>query len=57
MKGDNCSRIPCDKKAIGYESNRHSYGLNFCEDHASRRLLEMKPGTKEEGNNYYRCKY
>lgn len=35
----------CDKPAIGYEAGGDR-GMTYCEDHASKELLAMKPGEK-----------
>jgi hypothetical protein len=40
---DNKTCSFCDKMAIGYET-RINCGVCVCEDHASERLLSMKPG-------------
>ena len=57
MKGDNCSRRGCGKKAIGYYAARN-FGLNVCEDHAPKEILNMKSGEKTDYKKMpYFCRY
>lgn len=40
----------CDKPAIGYEAGGDR-GMTYCEDHASKELLSMKPGEIYDEKN------
>lgn len=46
-----CSKCSyCDKPAIGYEAGGDR-GMMYCEDHASKELLAMKPGEEYDEKN------
>lgn len=55
MKGDKCSIKDCDKLAIGYESHI-GFGINVCEIHCSKEVLDLEPGesNRDPPDNYYR---
>ena len=46
MKGDKCSYRGCGKKAIGYETHGINLAINVCEDHASAKMKQLKPGYR-----------